>query len=818
MASSITLEGIDSALENLGYFSKSSPKSKFLNIVRDFYKNIDDLSKIEQIPLEIIVSKIWDIPPSDKAKINSRKKNALSLKNTINKDLNKLFDSGLNSEGIIINENNIFAMSDNAREELLSSFTAPFSGENDVSLSQISQILNSIKEFIEKTRQKNNSQSDFQNIQSLISEIEKNFDEKSDSGEKDGSETSNADNQGNGDNQEEVKSSGKRTVTIELDEGEEIEEVFEDEEEAIEEQEDFEEVKDDEQLEFEEAENDAYEVVELDEDEELVDDEDYQEEEIDDDLTEESDNTELVETDEIDDSEIIELDEDQELVDDEDYQEEEDDDDLTEESDDTELIEVDEDEDIEDTKEDQIELEDDDELVEADEIDDSEIIELDEDDELIDEQIDFEEESINDDSIEEYDELLQDEEDVLDIDEEESDDSEVVELDEDQELVDDEGYEEEAIDDDLIEEIDELSQDEEIVSDIDEDELDDTELLEIDEDEDSEDTEEEQIELDDDEELIEADEIELDEDQEIIDEEDEHKLPELGLPSESLGEFESYLESQNIDSKNLLSEKFDSYLGAMDRYYNQFLKIEKNTYKTGCPYPSSDLKPESKINLNEFFIGAFPITNSLFEIFIEKTGYKTTAEEKGFSTVFESRYKSEFDYKTGKQKSILSSTGKSTIIRGACWYQPFGPGSGLHKKRSHPVVHISLKDALSFGAWIGKRLPTEDEWEAAARTKKGFPFPWGSQWIENASNTENCGKGDTSAVDEYIKGINSNKISDTLGNVWEWTTSSIEKAEKTFYIAKGGSFVSDQSVRLWSRYFVKPDFTSNILGFRCVAD
>jgi formylglycine-generating enzyme required for sulfatase activity len=926
LASSITLEGIDSALENLGYFSKSSPKSKFLNIVRDFYINIDDLSKIEQIPLEIIISKIWDIPPSDKAKINSRKKNALSLKNTINKDLNKLFDSGLNSEGIIINENNIFAMSDNAREELLSSFTAPFSGENDVSLSQISQILNSIKEFIEKTRQKNNSQSDFQNIQSLISEIEKNFDEKSDSGGKNESETSNADNQGNGDNQEEVKSSGKRTVTIELDEGEEIEEVFEDEEETIEEQENFEEVKDDEQLEFEEAENDDYEVVELDEDEELVDDEDYQEEEIDDDLTEESDNTEIVETDEIDDSEIIELDEDQELVDDEDYQEEEIDDDLTEESDNTEIVETDEiddseiieldedqelvddedyqeeeidddlteesdnteivetdeiddseiieldedqelvddedyqeeeidddlteesdnteivetdeiddseiieldedqeliddeDEDIEDTEEDQIELEDDDELVEADEIEldeDQEII--DEEDELIDEQIDFEEESINDDSIEEFDEFLQDEEDVLDIDEEESDDSEVVELDEDQELVDDEDYEEEAIDDDLIEEIDELSQDEEIVSDIDEDGLDDTELVEIDEDEDSEDTEEDQIELDDDEELIEADEIELDEDQEIIDEEDEHKLPELGLPSESLGEFESYLESQNIDSKNLLSEKFDSYLGAMDRYYNQFLKIEKNTYKTGCPYPSSDLKSESEINLNEFFIGAFPITNALFEIFIEKTGYKTTAEEKGFSTVFESRYKSEFDYKTGKQKSILSSTGKSTIIRGACWYQPFGPGSGLHKKRSHPVVHISLKDTLSFAAWIGKRLPTEDEWEAAARTDKGFPFPWGSLWKENACNTENCGKGDTAPVDEYIEGINSNKISDTLGNIWEWTTSSIEKAEKTFYIAKGGSFVSDQSVRLWSRYFVKPDFTSNILGFRCVAD
>ncbi|MCB9494381.1 MAG: SUMF1/EgtB/PvdO family nonheme iron enzyme [Desulfobacteraceae bacterium] len=434
--------------------------------------------------------------------------------------------------------------------------------------------------------------------------------------------------------------------------------------------------------------------------------------------------------------------------------------------------------------------------IDEDIIDDSDILELEDDEELIDsneetEEAEFQEEVIDDELIEEVEDDLDEEDFVSDTDEDTIDEPDVLELEDDEEL----------IDSDIVEEVD------------------DSELIEIDEDKDFEDSEEDAIELDDDEELVEADEIELGEDEELVDEnEDAHRLPELGLPAESLGEFESYLESQNIDSKNLLSEKFDSYLGAMDRYYNQFLIIKKNTYKTGCPYPSSDLKPESEIDLNEFFIGAFPITNALFEIFIEKTGYKTTAEEKGFSTVFESRYKSEYDYKTGKHKSILSSTGKSTIIRGACWYQPFGPGSGLHKKRSHPVVHISLKDALSFAAWIGKRLPTEDEWEAAARTDKGFPFPWGSQWIENACNTENCGKGDTSPVDEYIEGINSNKISDTLGNAWEWTTSSIEKAEKTFYIAKGGSFVSDQRVRLWSRYFVKPDFTSNILGFRCVAD
>jgi len=682
LASSITLEGIDKALENLGYYTKSSPKSKFLKIIRSFYEKSDNLNKIKQIPLESIISLIWDIPLENKSKINSRKKNALSLRNTINKDLQKLFDSELNPEGIVINDNNIFSMSDNAREKLLSSFTKPFGDENKVSLSHISQVLNSIKEFLEKQREKGLDEIGFDSINSLLSDIETSFENQTDSGSND-------------DNEEETP--GKRTITIELDEGEEIEEVFEDDEE------------------FEDSE-----IIELDEDQELIDSENEVLDEEIDRLSDEKD---------LEDSEIIELDEDEELID-------------------SEIIELDEDEELIDSE--AIELDEDEELI------DSEVIELDEDEELI--------------------------------------DSEVIELDEDEELID---SNDEVLDEDL-EEIDRLSDDEII-----DDELEDSEVIELDEDE----------------ELIEADEIELGEDEELVDaDKEEHKLIELGLPSESLGEFETYLEKHNIETQNLLSEKFDSYLGAMDRYYNQFLLIEKNKYKTGSPYPSSNLKPESKISLNEFFIGAFPITNALFEVFIEKTGYKTTAEEKGFSTVFESRYKSEYDYKAGKQKSILSSTGKSSTIRGAAWYQPFGPGSGLHKKRSHPVVHISLKDALSFSAWIGKKLPTEDQWEAAARTKKGFPFPWGNQWKENSSNTENCGLGDTSPVDEYIEGINSNKISDTLGNVWEWTITSIEKTDKTFYIAKGGSFVSDQRVRLWSRYFVKSDFTSNILGFRCIAD
>ena len=709
-STNITLEGIDQALNSLSYISRSSPKAKLIKLIRSYYKTTEDLSKIQNIPLEILVSHVWDIPKEEVSKINSRKKNALSVRNTINKDLQKLFESGLNPEGIIINENNTFSMSDNAREKLLSSFTESFSEGNEVSLSQISEVLNTIKEFLQKSREQNESEdkSQFETIQSLLSDIEKNF-----------SESENEDQESESSEDDEKKS----TTEVELGDDEELEIIEDDESE-----EDFE---------FEEVEEDG-------ETEEVEPGEDEEFEEVDEDESgSEGEETEEVELGE--DEELEEVDEDEAGYGDVD----------------TEEVELGEDEELEVLDEDDSGYED----------EETEEVELGEDEEF--EEVDEDDSGYGDEETEEV-ELGEDEE-FEEVDEDDSgygdEDTEEVELDEDDE----------------------------------------TEEVELEDDEDID--PDDAIELDEDEELVDADEIEYGEEDEI-----EEKPPELGLPTESLGEFENYLDKHNIESRRLLSEKFDSYLGAMDRYYNQFLIIEEGKYKKGSPWPVPEIDKETITKINTFYMAAFPVTNALFEIFTEKTGYITTAEDKGFSTVFESRYKTVYDYKTGKHKSVLSSTGKSGIVKGASWHQPFGPGSDLHKKRSHPVVHISLKDALSFCAWIGKKLPSEYEWEAGARTKKGYPFPWGSQWKENACNTENSGKGDTSPVDEYETGINELGISETLGNVWEWTTERIEKHNKTFYIAKGGSFVSDQSVRLWSRFFLKPDFTANILGFRCIVD
>lgn len=302
-------------------------------------------------------------------------------------------------------------------------------------------------------------------------------------------------------------------------------------------------------------------------------------------------------------------------------------------------------------------------------------------------------------------------------------------------------------------------------------------------------------------------------------------LEELGLPlsQQELGEdWGTYrTDAERRDSK-LLAEAFDGYLGAMDRYYNQYLLIPAGEYVTGARVPSAEDRPERKVALEPFYMGKFPVTNALFEIFVEKTGYRTTAERRGHAMVYEGRIRRTRDPDTGLERVLCRSALACRRVEGACWYQPSGPGSTLFKKRNHPVVQVSLEDALAFAAWTGKRLPSEDEWEAATRTTQGYAFPWGDAWKAGASNMEQNSAGDTSPVDAFDLSANAAGIMDTLGNVLEWTLTRAcdplaSHRSKTLYLAKGGSWVSGKEVFLWSRFPLEMDAVSNILGFRCIA-
>ena len=198
-------------------------------------------------------------------------------------------------------------------------------------------------------------------------------------------------------------------------------------------------------------------------------------------------------------------------------------------------------------------------------------------------------------------------------------DTEIIDED-DLDLIDEEELDEEVIDDDIIEELD-----------------DDTEIV------DEDDLDEEEIELTEDEEL---EEIELDEgdDLEVVD----------GLDKEEIAALEEFRKQRE------LAEHFDDSLGEREKKFNVYVTVPKGKYTIGTKKSLKSSLELQEFDMPEVHIGRYPVTNSLFEIFIDQTGYLTTAEKKGSGVVYHSRYK-----KKGKTASWNKSAG-SEDVKGAC--------------------------------------------------------------------------------------------------------------------------------------------------------
>lgn len=231
-----------------------------------------------------------------------------------------------------------------------------------------------------------------------------------------------------------------------------------------------------------------------------------------------------------------------------------------------------------------------------------------------------------------------------------------------------------------------------------------------------------------------------------------------------------------------------------------------------------------------------PVTNADFARFVAATGHVTLGERAGVSAVF---------IATSGPVDLNDPSAWWHSVQGASWRCPEGPGSTIDTRADHPVVHVAQADAIAYAAWAGGRLPSETEWEVAARAGwDDADYGWGDDLLPDGQMMANFWTGSfpwfhdrsshpgTMAVTSYPP--NRYGLADMIGNAWEWTTSpaaiadaanrccALDDRENDLVLLKGGSFLCAaeycQRYRPAARIAVSAQMTSAHIGFRLTRD
>jgi formylglycine-generating enzyme len=277
------------------------------------------------------------------------------------------------------------------------------------------------------------------------------------------------------------------------------------------------------------------------------------------------------------------------------------------------------------------------------------------------------------------------------------------------------------------------------------------------------------------------------------------------------------------------------------------IALPASTFRMGSDAHYPEEAPVRDVAVGAFEIDAHHVTNRAFAAFVAATGYVTVAERPLDPAAFPGAPAENLQpgslvfTRTAGPVDLRHINQWWTWTPGACWRQPDGPRSALDGREDHPVVHVAYEDAQAYAAWAGKRLPSEAEWECAARGGlDGAAYTWGDRPERPGQRLANYwhgefpwrparGYGATTPVGSFP--ANGHGLYDMAGNVWEWTSdwyggserASLDPRQPQFpvprRVVKGGSFLCADSYCLRYRPAARRpqmiDTGMSHIGFRC---